>query len=163
MPRYWCRSWKISFFWCLWKNQNTDECYQISCFGKYLNARNNIYIYCKCSEHMGKRGPPMQAVQYIPPAWFSLACCVLRLSITIKIPHTTFYWKVKVDPEKSVHEFIEKDLKIPPSRSSVIPREVQLSQVLSLYKRLTWHKAVIFVKQGHDPYKEALSSSKCHV
>lgn len=72
--------------------------------------------------------------------------------------------QVKVDSEKSLHEFLEKDLKLPPSRSSVIPREVQLSHVLSLYKRLTWHKAVIFVKQGHDPYKEALSSSKfsCH-
>ena len=74
-------------------------------------------------------------------------------------------FQVKTNPKKKLYEFLEKDLMLPAAKTSIIPKSEQITCefILSLYLRLTWHKAVIFVRQGLDPYKEALCAGECFV
>ncbi|XP_077976279.1 E3 ubiquitin-protein ligase rnf213-alpha-like isoform X2 [Styela clava] len=70
----------------------------------------------------------------------------------------SFLAKVKSNGKRYLYEFLEKDLLLSASRTSVIPRTVQIEHTLSLYNRLSWHKSVHFSKRGLNPYKDALST-----
>nr|XP_039261340.1 E3 ubiquitin-protein ligase rnf213-alpha-like isoform X1 [Styela clava] len=68
----------------------------------------------------------------------------------------SFLAKIKVDRTKTLQKYMEENLLLSPNHMAMIPKSALTCHTLALYQRLMWHKAVNFVQQGLDPYKEAL-------
>nr|XP_039260123.1 E3 ubiquitin-protein ligase rnf213-alpha-like [Styela clava] len=68
----------------------------------------------------------------------------------------SFLANVEADPEQQIREYLCKHLSFSEQHLVMIPKSALIKHTLALYQRLTWHKAVNFVQQNLDPYKEAL-------
>ena len=61
---------------------------------------------------------------------------------------------------KNLRDYLEGDLMMSANHVAMIPRSMSISNTLALYQKLTWHRAVRFVQQGLEPYKEYIEKGK---
>nr|XP_039269314.1 uncharacterized protein LOC120344258 isoform X2 [Styela clava] len=56
--------------------------------------------------------------------------------------------------DDTIHKFLCERLHVSSSDLSAIPSMIKIEHILALYSRLSWHRSLLFITRGLDPYKE---------